>query len=205
MRLTKTFGDKKPKPLSETHAPLPYSVSLPNLTRDMLDLLHKNKSSEEFLTWIAKPGDYVASGMPIARFNLKTLPVKFFNVTISNPKLLTPLVFMPDNGILTEITAFKDLFSSNNLFSFRPLIPVEKTDRYEAAAPSEVLEVLEERSHPQRAYRNVFQALDVLKTGEDKSVTPLQVRRLIQRKHAEMMPIIVSASNTAQPLPPGNG
>ena len=188
---------------------LPYIVTQVNLTRDMLSLLNRNRS-EKFLNWHVKPGDHVLAKTRIATFGLEALPAGISGILrkFSASNLLTPSIFMPEDGIITDITQLKDLFNSEYLFSHQPLGPAEEADKYQAAPHEKVLQVLENRGHPRHVYWNVFQAIDILKTREDKTVTPIQVKQYIASKHLEMMPVVVpavSGSNAPTPFPPGQG
>ncbi|MGB4107112.1 MAG: hypothetical protein WBK55_04880 [Alphaproteobacteria bacterium] len=207
MSLTKRFVITNSKATDELKDPakntaLPYIVTQRNLTGEMRDLLKKNKSGDSF-AWLVKPGDYVAAGTPIAIYELKAPSVRLLKVPISLSSLLTPCILMPQPGIITAITEVEDIFSSEILFSFTPVVPTEKAGNYKGAPLSMVQEVLGDRSHPRRVYGNVFQAINVLKTREDKTVTPSQVDRYIESKHREMMPIVapVVPANTAGLLP----
>lgn len=191
--LTDTFGINTNPNLRNPakYEAVPYITAQPNLTPELLDYLQKNCAPKrEFFEWLVERGDHVDPGTPIGRFHLKG------NLLQS----LQPAIHLPFPCIIRET---HDILSSEMLFSYQRLLPVTYSQKHGPLSLSlsddKKQEALKEKSHPENIYRDVAEAIRILKGGENRRsfeswmVGPntVPVKNYIEKQYSHMLPTLI--------------
>jgi hypothetical protein len=191
--LVDTFGINTSPTLRDPakYEPVPFITAQPNLTPELLEFLHKNRAKKgDFFEWFVERGDHVVAGTPLGRFHLKG--------HVLQP--LEPAIYLPFPCVIRETN---NILSSEMLFSYQRLLPVAYAQKHGPLALSLSDETkqaaLKEKSHPEQVYRDVVEAIRILKDSENRrsleslvlGPKTVPVKSYIEKQYGQMLPTLI--------------